>query len=494
MEMERTYIAIDLKSFYASSECAERNLDPLTTNLVVADVSRTDKTICLAISPSLKEYGLPGRARLFEVKQKVREINAIRRQNAPNRRFIGKSTNAIELAQNPSLELDFIAATPQMAHYIQVSSKIYSIYLKYVSPDDIHVYSIDEVFIDVTKYLKLYNLSPHDLAMKMIQDVLKETGITATAGVGTNMFLAKAAMDIVAKHIPADKDGVRIAELNEVKYRELLWDHRPLTSFWRVGRGYATKLENNGLYTMGDIARLSLTNEDKLYEMFGINAELLIDHAWGYEPTTIKDIKAYKSDNHSTGIGQVLSCDYDYKKIKVIVREMADSLSMELVRKHIVTNGVSLYMSYSANNQDYEGETQLNYYGKKAPKDAHGAINLGRYTSSTDIICNMTMQLFEKIINKNLMVRRVNIAACNIIDEDDIPNVDFEQLSIFQDPETREEINRQIDERLKVERDLQEAIIKIQDKYGKNSLIKGTDLEEGATTLERNNQIGGHRA
>ncbi|MCQ3035889.1 MAG: DNA methylase [Bacilli bacterium] len=491
----RTYIAIDLKSFYASSEASERHLDPLTTNLVVADISRTEKTICLAISPSMKELGLPGRARLFEVIQKVKEINAIRRKNAPGHRFTGKSYNAIELANNPSLELDYVIACPQMAKYIEVSSKIYSIYLKYISSEDIHVYSIDEVFMDVTTYLNMYKMSAHELAMKMIRDVLKETGITATAGIGTNLYLAKVAMDIVAKHIPADKDGVRIAELDEIKYRELLWEHRPLTSFWRVGRGYVNRLESNGMFTMGDVARMSLVNEDKLYEIFGINAELLINHAWGYEPCTIKDIKEYKSDNHSQGIGQVLSCGYTYEKAKIIVKEMAEALSLDLVAKKTVGNVVSLGFSYDAvKDGSYQGELSSDWYGKEVPKAAHGSIQLFRYTSSTELIRDAAVRIFERIVNKKLLIHRINIAMGNVIPEDEIKYLDYEQLDLFSDFKEQEIANEKLEEALKEEKKLQETILNIKNKYGKNSLIKGTDLQEGATTLERNQQIGGHKA
>lgn len=491
----RTYIAIDLKSFYASSEASERHLDPLTTNLVVADISRTEKTICLAISPSMKELGLPGRARLFEVIQKVKEINAIRRKNAPGHRFTGKSYNAIELANNPSLELDYVIACPQMAKYIEVSSKIYSIYLKYISSEDIHVYSIDEVFMDVTTYLNMYKMSAHELAMKMIRDVLKETGITATAGIGTNLYLAKVAMDIVAKHIPADKDGVRIAELDEIKYRELLWEHRPLTSFWRVGRGYVNRLESNGMYTMGDVARMSLVNEDKLYEIFGINAELLINHAWGYEPCTIKDIKEYKSDNHSQGIGQVLSCGYTYEKAKIIVKEMAEALALDLVSKKLVGNFIVLNLSYDAvKDGSYQGEMGSDWYGKVVPKAAHGSIQIFRYTSSSELIREATVRLFERIVNKNLLVHRVNIAMGNVIKEEDVKNLDYEQLDLFSDFKEQEKANEKLEEALKEEKKLQETILNIKNKYGKNSLIKGTDLQEGATTIERNQQIGGHKA
>ena len=499
--MEKTYIAIDLKSFYASVECVERNLNPLTTNLVVADISRTSKTICLAVSPSLKSYGLPGRARLFEVEQKVKEINRDRKKKINYHKFIGKSSNFIELNKNPYLELDYIIAKPRMSFYINYSTKIYNTYLKYISPDDIHVYSIDEVFIDATDYINLYKISPHDLARKMISDILKTTGITATAGIGTNLYLAKVAMDIVAKHIPADSYGVRIAELNELEYRKKLWSHRPLTDFWRVGRGIAKRLEHLELYTMGDIARCSLgnitdkLNEDILYKEFGINAELLIDHAWGYEPCTIKDIKNYKPKINSISAGQVLSCPYNYEKTKLIVKEMTDNLVLEMVDKKLVTNQIILTLNYDADNlkKDYLGEIKEDYYGRKVPKEAHGTVTLDKSTSSTKIILEKVIELYEKIINKKLSVKRITIAFGNVTNENNIiEKKDYEQLTLFSTK--KEEPKAENKEELESEKKIQKTILDIKRKYGKNSILKGMNFESGATTIERNNQIGGHNA
>lgn len=495
--MERTYIAIDLKSFYASVECAERKLNPLNTNLVVADKSRTEKTICLAVSPSLKQYGIPGRARLFEVIQAVKKINRIRLAKAPNHKFKGKSYFDHELRNDSSLELDFIIATPQMQHYLNVSASIYKTYLDYVSSDDIHVYSIDEVFIDVTGYLKTYNTTPHDLARKMIQDVLKKTGITATAGIGSNMYLAKVAMDIVAKHIPADKDGVRIAELNERSYREKLWDHTPLRDFWRVGAGYTRRLEKLGLFTMGDIARQSLEDEDVLYKEFGINAELLIDHAWGYEPTTMEDIKSYKPSFNSLSSGQVLSEPYDYERSKLIVKEMCELLILDMVDKHLVTNQMALSIGYDISDlKGFDGETKDDWYGREVPKGAHGSINLGEFTNSRTLIMKKMDALFEKLYNKGLHMRRVYVVATNILDEEvaEKESKGYEQLCLFSDYEEQKEKKKEKEEFLKKEKDLQESIIKIQKKYGKNSVLKAMNLKEGGTTIERNKQIGGHKA
>mgnify|MGYP002109844139 CR=1 FL=1 len=422
MAKQKTYIAIDLKSFYASVECKERNRDPLTTNLVVADKSRTEKTICLAVSPSLKSYGIPGRPRLFEVVQKVKEANNNRRWKAPNRTFTGSSDDSTELNANPALEIDYIVAPPRMAYYLEYSTKIYSVYLKYIAPEDIFPYSIDEVFIDATNYLNTYQMTARELAMTMIQDVLKTTGITATAGIGTNMYLCKIAMDIVAKHIEPDKDGVRIAELDEMSYRRQLWNHRPLTDFWRVGKGYAKKLEEHGLFTMGDIARCSigksneLYNEELLYKLFGINAELLIDHAWGYEPCTMEQVKAYKPETNSVCSGQVLHCPYDYEKAKLIVKEMTDLMVLDLVDKGLVTNQIVLTIGYDIENitdknrsQSYKGTVTTNYYGKKVPKPAHGTTNLPKQTSSTTLITNAVMELYDKIVNKKLLIRRMSM-------------------------------------------------------------------------------------
>ena len=498
MEKERTYIAIDLKSFYASVECKERNRDPLTTNLVVADKSRTEKTICLAVSPALKCYGIPGRARLFEVVQKVKEANSARRWKAPNRTFIGSSDDSTELNINPALEIDYIVAPPRMALYLEYSTRIYSIYLKYIAPEDIFPYSIDEVFMDVTNYLHTYNMTPRELAMTMIQDVLKTTGITATAGIGTNMYLCKIAMDIVAKHIKADKDGVRIAELDEMSYRRKLWSHRPLTDFWRVGKGYAKKLEEYGIYTMGDIARCSigkeneLYNEDLLYRLFGINAELLIDHAWGYEPCTMEMVKAYKPETNSVCSGQVLHCPYNFEKTKLIVKEMLDLLALDLVEKGLVTNQIVLTIGYDKDN-DYHGEMMIDRYNRKIPKHAHGTINLERYTSSSKLIIKEVIKKFDEIVNRDLMVKRVNISASNVLYEDKVKDMIYhQQLNLFTN---HQNINQKDEkETLEKEKNLQKATLKIKQKYGKNAILKGMNLEEGATTRERNEIIGGHKA
>ena len=493
---KRQYIAIDLKSFYASVECVERGLDPLTTNLVVADSSRTEKTICLAVSPSLKSYGIPGRARLFEVIQKVKEANDFRKRKAPGYKFEGKSSDFTELSQNPSLEIDFLIAPPQMAHYMKISTEIYRIYLRYIAPEDIHVYSIDEVFIDATNYLQTYQMTAHELAIKLIRDVLKETGVTATAGIGTNLYLCKIAMDIVAKHITADKDGVRIAELDEMSYRQKLWSHKPLTDFWRVGKGYSTKLEEYGMHTMGDIARQSLYDEELLYKLFGINAELLIDHAWGWEPCTIADIKAYKPENHSVSLGQVLQCPYDYEKAKLIVKEMTELLVLDLVDKSLVTDQMVLTVGYDIENTKngyYKGEITSDRYGRKIPKQAHGSENIGRYTSSTKLITAAVMRLFERIVDSNLLVRRMYVVANHTVDESTVKEPS-EQLDLFMDFETIEKQKAQEDDELQKEKSLQKAVISLQKKFGKNSVLKGMNLKEGATTIQRNGQIGGHKA
>ena len=500
----RTYIAIDLKSFYASVECMERRLDPMTTNLVVADASRTEKTICLAVSPSLKAYGIPGRARLFEVVQKVKEANARRLREAPGHIFTGSSFNDTELKSSLGLSLDYIVAPPRMAHYMECSTRIYNVYLKYVAPEDIHVYSIDEVFIDATDYLSTYRLTAREFAMKMILDVLETTGITATAGIGTNLYLSKIAMDIWAKHIPADKNGVRIAELDEMSYRHLLWSHRPLTDFWRVGKGYAKKLEENGLYTMGDIARCSTGNpadfykEDLLYRLFGINAELLIDHAWGWEPCTIADIKAYKSDTKSLGSGQVLQSPYSFEKAKLIVREMTELMVLDLVEKELLTDQMVLTVGYDIENltdaergQAYRGEITTDRYGRSIPKQAHGSINLGRHTSSTKLILKAVMELFDRIVDKNLLVRRVSLVANHVVDEAAVREAGSpEQLDLFTDHEAEKQEEAQLER----EKRMQKATLAIRKKYGKNAILKGTNFEEGATTIDRNRQIGGHKA
>ena len=501
---EKVYIAIDLKSFYASQECIARGLDPLTTNLVVADASRTEKTICLAVSPSLKSYGISGRARLFEVVQKVKEINALRRAQAPGRELTGSSCQDPELKANPSLALDYIAAPPRMAHYMECSTKIYNIYLKYVAPEDIHVYSIDEVFIDATPYLRTYGLTAPELARKMIEDVLSTTGITATAGIGTNLYLAKVAMDVVAKHVEPDQNGVRIASLDEMSYRRQLWDHRPLTDFWRVGRGYAKKLQQHGMYTMGDIARCSLGkpgefyNEDLLYKLFGVNAELLIDHAWGWEPCTIADIKAYKPESNSIGSGQVLHCAYEAEKAKLVVREMTDLLVLDLVDKGLVTNQMVLTIGYDIENltdptrkNAYRGEVTTDPYGRKIPKHAHGTANLDRRTSSTRLITDAVMDLFDRIVDRNLLVRRINLVAANVMPEKAVQQeLSFQQLDLFADTQKQEEEEA----RLEREKRRQQAVLSIRKKFGKNAILKGMNYEEGATARDRNGQIGGHKA
>ena len=500
----KAYIAIDLKSFYASQECVTRGLDPLTTNLVVADASRTEKTICLAVSPSLKAIGIPGRPRLFEVVQKVREVNALRRAWAPGREFRGKSWDATALNADPSLELDYIAAPPRMASYMECSTRIYNIYLKYVAPEDIHVYSVDEVFIDATPYLKIRGQTPREFARMLIRDVLETTGITATAGIGTNLYLCKVAMDIVAKHTEPDEFGVRVAELDEMRYRRELWDHRPLTDFWRVGRGYARKLEKNGMFTMGDVARCSVGgpgefhNEDLLYRLFGVNAQLLIDHAWGWEPCTIADIKAYRPESNSLGSGQVLQCPYTAEKGKLIVREMTDLLVLELVDKGLVTDQMVLTVGYDIENltdpgkeNAYRGEVTVDHYGRKVPKHAHGTANLGRRTSSTRLITEAVMELYDRIVDPNLLVRRMNIVANRIVRENEIfPEQACMQLDLFADT-SRQEAEEAALER---ERRRQQAVLHIRKKYGKNAILKGMNFQEGATTRDRNQQIGGHKA
>lgn len=520
----KVYIAIDLKSYYASVECVDRNLDALTTNLVVADASRTEKTICLAVSPSLKAYGIPGRARLFEVVQKVKEVNEKRILSAPGRKFTGSSSNALELQNNPSLSLDYITATPRMNKYMEISSSIYEIYLQYVSSEDIHVYSIDECFLDVTSYLSLYKLSAFELCANIINKILKKTGITATGGIGTNMFLCKVAMDIVAKHVAPDENGVRIASLDEYSFRKQLWAHEPLTDFWRIGRGTANTLAKYRIYTMGDIARCSIGlpplnqndvpedninidnlgrvispdsfyNENLLYKLFGINAELLIDHAWGYEPTTMDLIKSYVPENNSISSGQVLSAPYPYDKARIIVREMSDLLSLDLVQKGLVADQIVLYVGYDIKNSGYTGEKTVDYYGRTTPKPAHGSTNLDKYTSSSSIIVSKTLELFDCIINQKLYIRRISITANHVISEKNcLQKEHFEQLNLF------DLINKQGSERSDLdkekeqhERDLQNALISIKSRFGKNAIIKGTNLQEGSTAIERNSQVGGHK-
>ena len=495
--MNKIYASIDLKSFYASVECIERGLDPLTTNLVVADASRTEKTICLAVSPSLKSYGIPGRARLFEVVQKVKNVNNQRRFKSKNKEFKGKSFNDIELKANPNLELDFIAAPPRMAHYMKYSTDIYNIYLKYIAPEDIFSYSIDEVFCDITKYIETAGLTAKEFVTKIIADVYKTTGITATAGIGPNMYLCKIAMDIEAKHIKPDKYGVRIAELDEMSYREKLWSHRPIKDFWRVGAGYSKKLERYGMYTMGDVARCSIRNEELLYKLFGINAELLIDHAWGYEPATIESVKSYKPTNNSISSGQVLHCAYNYEKTRLIIKEMAELLALDLVEKRLVTDQIVLTVGYDVENltnneikRYYEGEITVDRYGRKIPKHAHGTINIDHKTSSSKVIIESVMNLYEKIIDKKLLIRRINITANKVVSENekDIKN-QYEQIDLFTNYEEKKK--KQEDE--KEERKLQLAMLDIKRKYGKNAILKGMNLEEGGTTIQRNGQIGGHK-
>ncbi len=499
----RTYIAIDLKSYYSSVECAARGLDPLTTNLVVADVSRTEKTICLAVSPSLKAYGLRGRARLFEVVEKMREVNAGRSNAIGYKPFTGKSYSAIELAKHPDWEADYIAATPRMAEYIKESSKIYGIYLKYIAPEDIHVYSIDEMFADVTAYLDTYKKTAHELVMTMIQDVLKTTGITATAGIGTNLYLCKVAMDIVAKHIPADKDGVRIAELDEMSYRQKLWNHKPLTDFWRFGRGIVARLAQYGIDTMGKLARLSVTNDEFLYKLFGVNAELIIDHAWGWEPVTMDYIKAYKPDNNSLGNGQVLQSPYTVDKARVVVKEMADSIALELLDKHLVGSQVVLTVGYDREGlvdpnirRQYHGEISTDWYGRPVPKHAHGTEKLERPTSSSRLITEAVMSIFDKVVNPILLVRRINVTVLNVVNEEKAMEGKKRpvQLDLFIDYDKQKAERMKKDAALDKERRLQEATLKIKKEFGKNALLKGLNFADGATQRERNNQIGGHRA
>ena len=489
-----TIMCIDLKSFYASVECRERSLDPLTTNLVVADVNRTEKTICLAVSPALKSFGLPGRARLFEVIQKVREINYERRKKINYRKFTGKSSDINELNNNPYLELDFITAPPRMRLYMKYSTNIYNIYQKYIDPSDILVYSIDEVFCDITHYLSYYKKSAVDLARMIIKKVYDKTGITATAGIGTNMYLAKVAMDVTAKHMAPDLYGARVAYLDETKYKKELWNHTPLTDFWRVGKGYVKKLNDNNIYTQGDIARVSINNEELLFKLFGVNAEILIDHAWGVEPCTLKMAKEYKPVSNSKSVGQVLHVPYDYNKTKIVLREMIEDLTLYLVSKKLVTNQIILTVGYDISSLDnYDGEVKIDYYGRKIPKQAHGTVNINHKTSSTDIITKDVLKLYDRIVNKNLLIRRLNIAARNLMDESKInDNKIIEQLDLFSDDDYS---NKRTEKELETnERKVQDAIINIKNKYGKNAIVKVLDLVEGATAIDRNNQVGGHKA
>lgn len=497
-EYDNIYIAIDLKSFYASVECQERGLNPLTTNLVVADSNRTEKTICLAVSPSLKQYGIHGRARLYEVVQKVKEINEQRKFNAPGHKFTCTSYDDIALKNNRDLELSYIIAPPRMSYYMQYSTRIVDIYLKWFSIEDIYVYSIDEVFIDVTHYLQTYNCTPRELVTRVIQDILKETGITATAGIGTNMYLAKVAMDIVAKHTKADKFGVRIAGLDEKTYRKYLWNHKPLTDFWRVGKGISQKLEKNGMFTMGDVARQSIIDDEKLFKLFGINAELLIDHSWGYEPCTIDSVKSYKPVTNSLSSGQVLKEPYNYEQTRLIVKEMAELLSLDLVKKNLITSKLVLEIGYDVCNLSksnlshfYDGEIKLDRYGRQVPKHAHGTINIDHKTSSTKIITDKFIKLYDEIINKDLFVRRLTLSASDVVNEDDYKNVlTYEQMNMFID---YEQLAKQRQKERK-EKSLQKAVLNIKEKYGKNSILKGMNFEESGTTIERNGQIGGHKS
>ena len=510
MAQKKQFNAIDLKSFYASVEAAERGYDPLDVNLVVADESRTDKTICLAVSPALKAHGIPGRPRLFEAKQQIERVNRERKMKAPGRQFAGKSIFASELAADPSLELDFVVAPPRMQYYMEDSQSIVDIYLRYVSIDDLLVYSIDEVFIDATPYLSTYHMTAHEFAMMLIRQVLKETRITATAGIGTNMYLAKIAMDIVAKKMPADKDGVRIAELDEMSYREKLWCHKPLTSFWRIGPGIARKLERNGMYTMGDVARCSegkpnsFFNAALLYKLFGVNAELLIDHAWGWEPTEIADCKAYVPESKSLSSGQVLMRPYSFDEGKIVVQEMADQLAVDLVRKGLMTDQVVLDVGYDTSNlsdpkiaAQYKGAIKTDRYGRQVPQRVHGSKNLGRYMSSSRRIIEAVSEIYDSVVDRNLTVRRFNVVVARLLTvseakelEDDAPP---EQMSLFRNYEAEEAARKKEDAELDKERRMQEALISIRDRFGKNAVVKGLNMQEGATAMERNGLVGGHK-
>ncbi len=499
--MQKIYACIDLKSFYASVECVERKLDPLNTNLVVADNSRTEKTICLAVSPSLKQYGISGRARLYEVVQKVKEVNSQRKWKAQSHKFIGSSYIDSNLKEYSDLSIDYIVAPPRMGKYIEYSTKIYDIYLKYLSPNDIHVYSIDEVFCDITPYLTFNKMKPVDFITKIIHDVCDTTGITATAGIGTNMYLAKVAMDIVAKHTEPNEKGVRIACLNEMMYRKLLWNHKPLTDFWRVGNGYTNKLEKNNMFTMGDIARCSIENEELLYKLFGINAELLIDHAWGWEPATIADVKAYRPSSNSISSGQVLPEPYNYEQTELIVKEMTDLLTLDLVSKKLVTDQIVLTISYDVDNlnnpdirDNYIGEITLDHYGRRVPKPSHGTIRIDHHTSSSKIITNKVIDLYKKISNEHLLVRRINISFNNLISENRIKDkVVYEQCNLFTDYNKLEKDKKIKKENEIKERELQKVIINIKNKFGKNSILKGMNFMKDGRTIERNMQIGGHK-
>ena len=492
--MNKIYICIDLKSFYASVECVDRGLDPLLTNLVVADNSRTEKTICLAVTPSLKQYGLSGRSRLFEVVSKVKEINYERKKKIKHN-FKGTSTNDIELKNDKYLKLDYIVASPRMKRYMKVSTEIYNTYLEFVSKDDIYPYSIDEVFIDVTNYLKLYKATPSELATRMVKRVYDKTGITATAGIGTNMYLAKIAMDIVAKHKEANEFGVRIASLDEFSYRRLLWNHRPLTDFWRIGKGISKKLEQNFMYTMGDVARKSLTDENLLFKLFGVNAELIIDHAWGYEPCTMRDVKNFKPSTNSLSSGQVLHEPYSVKKARTIIKEMSELLTLDMASKDYLTDLIVIHIDYDISSLDnYDGEVKKDYYGRIVPKPAHGTIRIDHMTKSTDIIRDKVVELYDKIVNPKLLVRKLNITVCNLKHSNSVDKRPiYKQFDLFTNIE---EEDKKIKETLKKESselEIQNTLLKIKNKYGKNSILKATDLYDEATTIDRNNQVGGHK-
>ena len=504
---ERSYIAIDLKSFYASVECRERGLDPLDAHLVVADPTRTDKTICLAVSPSLKAYGIPGRARLFEVVQRAEEVNAARRSRAPGRVFSGSSHFAGELERDPSLALDYIVAPPRMAYYMEYSTRIYKIYLKYAAPEDIHVYSIDEICLDATDYIRTRGVTAREFAMLIVRDVLETTGITATVGIGTNLYLAKIAMDVMAKRMKPDADGVRIAELDEMSYRRALWDHRPLTDFWRVGRGIAKKLEDNGLYTMGDVARCSIGkagsghDEELLYRLFRVNAELLIDHAWGFESCLISDIKAYRPASRSISSGQVLMTPYDFEKARLILREMTEQLALELVDKALVTDLVELYIGYDrvsladkALAREYAADAESDRYGRRVPRSAHGSARLDRYGSSSKQITEAMLALYDRVVDPALSIRRITVAACELEDESFLGRESEKQFDLFGEMDGAGEESEAEKEARMSERKRQQVMLDIKKKYGKNAILKGTNLEKGATAMERNRQIGGHKA
>lgn len=501
--MDRVYASIDLKSFYASVECQERGLNPLTTNLVVADITRTEKTICLAVSPSLKQYGIPGRARLFEVIQKLKEVNKNRLAKTKYHGFLGESYDDTEIKSDPNLAVTYIAAPPRMAYYMKYSTDIYNVYLKYIAPEDIYSYSIDEVFCDLTNYIKLYKMTPEELVTKMIVDVYESTGITATAGIGTNMYLCKVAMDILAKHAKPNSAGVRIASLDEMSYRKYLWGHRPLTDFWRVGRGYAKKLESHNIFTMGDIARCSIYNEELLYKLFGVNAELLIDHSWGWEPTEIKDIKSYKPESKSLCSGQVLLCAYDYEKTKIVIKEMAESISLDLVSKKYLTDQLVLHIDYDIeclSDSDYRKfvveEIVTDRYGRSVPKPAHGTIRLTKKTSSTKLIVEGFLKLYDTIINRHLLIKKINIYVANLSSEEEERNkkVIIEQINLFTNYETIEKKRQEEEQNLEEEKRVQKTLLELRKKFGKNAILKGTSIEEGSTVIERNGQIGGHKA